>query len=546
VALDCQIREKEGEKMSQNNDKKPRQDGFTRRDFLKTSAGAVAGGLAYYHLGGRPVYGQSAKELAINIPTDPIGLDPAYSWDASGLVVTNQIYDGLLRYNTDMAILPNVAERWDVVDNTTVVFYLNKNVNFHSGKKVTADDVVYSFDYVMTKENNSVKRGNFLAIDKVEKEDDYTVKFTLKEPFSPFLDFLASAGRGIKIVDKDLRTKTAETRSTISPDPTGAGTGPFRFVKWLSSNQIVMEKHDGYHLEGLPKLDKVTWRIIGEASTAVANFAGRRLDILFKPSFSTYDAVIQNPDVIGKSKPSFECEYIWFNNAKPPFNDVNLRKAVSYAINRQEILDKVFRGHGILASGPLPPNSPYWNPETEGKTVYDPDEAVRYLKKAGKANGFEFEMLVTAASWFPPQAEIVQEQLSKVGIKAQVTPMEKGAAFDRAFKGDFHCYLEDAVGRITHPDNILFRWYHPEGQMGKLLLRYVNPRVTELLEAGRRTFDVQEQKKCYDEVQLIIQEEQPSVQMLWHDQAEAVWKWVKNYEPTPVATPFLREVDIEK
>lgn len=519
---------------------------YSRRDFLKTSAGAVGTGFVLSLGGAQNLFAESQKKrLAINIPQDPMGLDAAHGFDAASLVVNHHLYDGLLRFDQDMEILPNVAEDWKMVDNVTYLFYLNKNVRFHSGKPVKSDDVVYSFNYVLDKNNKSIKRGNYDAIDLVEKVDDYTVRITLKEPFSPFLMFLASAGRGVKIVDKDLRKRTGKTTTNINSDPTGAGTGPFKFVEWVSSDHILMKKNEDYHLEGLPKVDEVFWKIIRVESTAVANFAGRTLDILHRPSFATYDALIKNPDVVGLSVPSLEAEMIYVHCGKPPFNDVNLRAALNYAVDREELIQKVFRGHGVAMEGPWVPGDYFWNPACKGRVRYDPDKARWHLKKAGKPDGFEFELWCTASSWFPAQAEIVQEQLSKVGIKAKVVPVEKGAAFDKVFAGNYQAHLEDAVARIPHPDNMFYRWFHPKGQLYSLISRWSNPELTSLLDEARRTFDREKQRELYFKAQLIIQDHHPLTFLLYHDASVAVWKWVKGYKPTPVMTPFLREVDIK-
>mgnify|MGYP003135371899 CR=1 FL=1 len=359
---------------------------------------------------GEPVEGGTLRLL---LRLDANQFDPAVTTDTTGVVTGAQVYEGLVE-NFRGEISPALAESWEISeDQLTYTFDLRDGVVFHSGKAMTADDVVFSLDRVMDPATNSPNINSYAPIASVEAPDADTVVITLEQPYAPLLFLLASLSSSV--IDQEA----LDTGGIIAP-PSG-GTGPFMMSEHNVGRDIQLVAHEEYWQEGKPYLDgmEITWNPDDNARAAAIR--SNSVDVLFRPAPEFIESLKEDPNLKWYGGSGSLSLNLLMNSSVEPFDDVRVRQAVFHALDRQVLLDVANSGYGLpLNAGHLPPD----RMGALQEPVYgepDIERAKELLAEAGYPDGFDVELTVIATSAFQVrQAEVEQQQLAEVGSPKHV------------------------------------------------------------------------------------------------------------------------------
>ena len=277
--------------------------------------------------------GSETKDtLIVAIPDSPSYMDPQVQASIATFRVTTQMFDRLVSLDNDMNLVPGLAESWDVIDETTTVFHLRKGVKFHNGEEMTSEDVKYSLERCIA---SSGVNYNYLIIDTITCDDDYTVTITTKEPFNALLPRLTLDAASI--ICKSADTSPEE----FNQHPVGAG--PYKFVSWELGGDVVLEAFEDYY-KGAPAVKRIIFRTIPEALNRCIALETGEADLAYDLTISDLESLEGNDKITTLTTPSNTVWYLGMNVQKAPLDNVKVRQAIAYAINPQDCIDIVFSG----------------------------------------------------------------------------------------------------------------------------------------------------------------------------------------------------------
>jgi len=491
--------------------------------FHACSTGARRNGYVYYRL-----------------TANPTTLDPALIVDVTGGFISAKIFNGLVKMDENLNVAPDIAEKWDISEaGTMYTFRLRKHVYFSNNREVTSHDFKYSFERILTAESRSPNTwvlekifgarrfmaGKTKDLAGIETTDRYTLKIRLEKPFSPFLNLLTMTAA--YVVPEEEVTKWGDD---FSSHP--VGTGPFVLKEWKHNNQVVLERNDNYY-NGEPRTKGIVYRIIPEDLTAVTEFELGNLDVLTIPAYeySRYKNSSKWRNLISSMR-GLNIYYLGFNCSRPPFNDINFRKAVSYAIDREKILSTFYENRGRLAEGPVPDMLRKWPPPS--KQVYDPERAKGIIESHGLKNTV-IQFYVTSDQEVVDIAEIIQSYLKKAGLQVRIKQLEWSGYKSAINNGEADMFWISWWADYPDPENFLFPLFHSSnhGAPGNRS-RYTNKIVDGLIEAGQTAVDPSARDSYYMAGERIIASESPWV-FFWHKTDFTVRQpYVKNYNIYPI------------
>ena len=452
----------------------------------------------------QPTAPQRESVLIVGTTFDPQTLDPALAYDIASAMVIQNIFDTLVTYKPGTTELQGeLAERWESNENATVwTFYLRKGVKFHDGTELTAEDVKYSIE--RAKELQGPPAFLIDVIDRVEVVDDYTVRFILKYPFSPFPSLMAF------MLTAPVSPEAAESLGEDFAEKP-VGTGPFKLESWVKGQEVVLVANEDYW-RGKPKIDKIIIRIFKDPSSLRIALENGEVDMAFGIQPSDIPALLENPDIKSLSIEGLVIEWLGMNLRKEPFNNPLFRKAVNYAINYDYILENILKGTATRLYGPLPPGIWGYDPNIESYAYkYDPDKARELLAQAGYPNGEglpKIELLISTEER-PERGEVaavIQDNLRQIGIEVEIVNLDWSTFLDRLFAKDFDMYMVDWFPDYVDPDDWFYPLFSTEG-LG--LDGYNNSKVDELTRKARTITDIEERTRIYRELQRIIVEDAP-------------------------------------
>ncbi|MBT4889775.1 MAG: ABC transporter substrate-binding protein, partial [Rhodospirillales bacterium] len=480
-------------------------------------------------------------------------------FDASSQTIYNQ----LAQFKPGTTeVVPGLAESWDVSDDgLSYTFNLRKGVKWHSNKSFTptrdfnADDVLFSFNRQRdeTHPYHGVSGGKYLyfgwmdmgtAIADITKIDDYTVKFTLSTPDSPFVSNLAMDFASIISAEYGDVMAAAGTMQAVDDIP--IGTGPFKFVSFKKDAFVRYEAHDDYW-EGRPKLDKLVFAITPDPSVAWQKVQAGECHLMPYPNPADLEAMKAHPDINLQSAEGLNVGYLGFNAERAPFDDVRVRRALSMAIDKQNILDVVFKGAGSPAKNPIPPTMWSYNNDVVDYP-YDPAAAKALLAEAGAAGLKTDIWAMPVARPYNPNArrmaELIQADWAKIGVEAEIVTYEWGEYRKRIRAGEHGTGLLGWTGDNGDPDNFMFVLLGCEAAKANVA-RWCHTRFDKLLRDAKLTSDQAERTALYEEAQMIFKREAPWYTIAHSVQFRPVRKEVLNFKIHPLGSHIFKYVDLK-
>ncbi len=449
----------------------------------------MAGVLAF-----APLAAARAQVLEVAVDASPVGLDPHRATAFSTFqIISGTIYEGLVAVDKDLRVKPGLAESWTISpDGKTYTVKLRAGATFHDGSKVEAADVVASFNRVLSKDIASPLASRLAAVEKAEAADPLTLVLTLKEPSAPLL---ISAGT-IAIVPRSMEAeKEALQRAPV-------GTGPFKFKEWQPNGFVLLEKNGAYWRAGAPKLDGVKFNIVPESATRQVGLSSGQYSMLPNIDAATAMQVKGKPGVKLEETLELAYSFVGVNASRPPFDNVKVRQAVNYALNRQEIIAAALFGAGV-PGGPLSPALKDWALSVADFACYkhDPAKAQALLKEAGFTGPVAITINVLPRQDIRDMAQVVQAQLNKAGFKVELKNQELGQFIQDWRNSNFDMFASTNAGS-PDPDDYFFRTFRTGGSTN--VFKYSDPKLDGLLDSARTMQSQPERKKAYDEAQRIL------------------------------------------
>ena len=485
-----------------------------------------------------PRYGGT---LIIGAGGDPGSLNLAASFSTIDTLSAAHIYNLLVVSDSELNPQPDLAESWKVSeDGLTYTFNLVKNATWHDGKPFTSADVKFSLGEVLGKLH---PRGAVVlkVVESIETPTPHSVVLKLKYPYDPLMKFLGNEGF---IIAKHLYENTDILKNPYNAQP--VGTGPFVFKEWKRGSHLILERNPNYFKKGKPYLDKIIVKIVPDGNSRMIAFEAKEIDYLYYVNLPTSEvsrfkgrAGFIVSDKGHEDGPSVML--MAFNLRKAPFNNLKVRQAIAHAVDKQFIEDKADYGLGVPATGPIPSVTRWAYTGNVTRYDYDPKKAEQLLDEAGyprKADGARFKASIVAdrgAFLYAKTAEILRDQLGKVGIQVELKLMDRSSMIDATYiRWDFDLQVH---GLGTGPDPAIgvARTYVSTNVKPVAFANctgYANKEVDELFELAERAASVKKRAEHYHKVQQVLTRELPYVWIseyglnsAWRDEFRGLHSW---------------------
>ena len=466
--------------------------------------------------------------------SDAKTLDPHFTNDQPSSRVAVQIYSQLVEVDENMHIVPGLATSWEHLDDLTTLFYLREGVRFHNGEELKASDVKFSLDRMI---NSPTVAHIINAVDRVEVVDDYSVKIITKEPFGPLLYHLTHAAASI-VNEKAV----VEAGQNYGQHP--VGTGPYQFVDWTVGDRVTMKAFDDY-FGGKQAIENLVFRNIVEGTNRAIALETGEADIVYDIEPIDKQTILDKDDLVLVEEESLQTAYFGFNMRKAPFDRKEVRQAIAYAINAQDMIDAVEMGAGRPANSPIGPKVFGYNPEAK---LYEQDyeKARELLARAGYPEGFRSTIWTNDNPIRVQLAQVIQAQLRQIGIEIAIEVVEWGAFLDGTSRGDHEMFILGWVTVTGDADYGLYALFNSatHGSAGNRSF-IENPRIDELLNNARQSTDPEERMALYGELQAIIQEEVPHVSLYTQFQNVGMKSHLQGFSMSPGGHHKVRGVYFE-
>jgi peptide/nickel transport system substrate-binding protein len=520
--------------------------GVNRRELLKASltAGVALSTWPLHHSpalwaaeAGQPKRGGILRVRGRDAPH----FDPHLTFHPGTHTTLSFVYSKLVRYRVGAGVPPgtfllepDVAERWDIPDDTTYIFHLRHGVHWQSkppvnGRELVAEDVKFTFDRFLAEKGNPL-RYMLEPVDRVEVVDRYTVKFVLKEPYVWLLDVLATS-KAMWIIAREV----VEQFGDLKKPESAIGTGPFLLERYEPNVKTVFKRNPAYFLKNQPYVDGVEWLVLDDPSTGLAMYRTGQLDLMVVRQHDLESLKQSHPQLLYQDFLFTNSQRLFMRTDQSPFTDVRVRHAISQAIDRQALIEAVWvRGE---PTGAVPRGLTEWSLPIDQLGAgakyyqYDPKEARRLLAEAGFPKGFA-TLLHTSGGAGPDTVDavqLVQRYLKDVGIEAELKLQEFGAFIATTRQGKFEGLAMSAYPPGWEPDSMLYGSYAPDSLLN---ISHVNdPTLTAMLKEQRRTKDLEARKQLIFDIQRYEAEQQYYVYLYCPMVTGSHQSYVKNYAP---------------
>ena len=526
---------------------------IARRDFLKLGVLAGAGLLAT-RCGGTPTP-QATEEVSVEATAEPTlasaaetvatptpvpaqrssavyavsyetdTVDPHKCAGTACQRITEHLYEGLTQFDRVGNIDPCLAESWENPDDKTWIFHLRQGVKFHNGEELDAEDVKFSLERLVDPETAAPYASWFNAIETVDVVDEYTVKLNLNIPYTPILGALSADAAGI--VNKTWAQGLLD-EGTLEFTLDAVGTGPYKLQEFIPADHFTFVKHEDYWKEGVPYIDEVTWKVMVDLDARVAGLRSGTID--FAELDDVAYGLLENDDGVAvHSLQGFSNRCAFINCEREPFTDVRVRQAISKALDRQEMIDKLAGGYGQLTGTLSTGWAEYYIPVDELPYEVDIEGAKALLAEAGFPDGFDCTILTLTPLPFSQIPTVMQAQLAKAGINAEILVLETGTWLDKIHEFDYDIHVNGY--RFNYdPDAILGRNFvcGSEANFGV----WCNEEYDQLRIEAVATSDVAKRKEIYHRMQKMILEEVPILSLWVGYDFYGTSKRLKGFEPS--------------
>jgi peptide/nickel transport system substrate-binding protein len=503
----------------------------SRRRFLQ--AGALGAGLAA--VAPRAAWGQDRGDAkrggTLVVRSGPIrGIDPHLETWAAALQVIHQTYNALLKFNHDgTKILPDLAESWEQKDDLTYSFKLRQGVRFHNvppvnGRELTSEDVKYSIERQMTDQPGKFQHAYFFLgkLASIQTPDKYTVVFKTKEPYAPFMNYIASPWT--VIVAREVVEKHGDLQRHA------IGTGPFIMQEYRREQEAVFVRNPNYFRKGLPYVDEVRLQYVIDPAAATAAFRGQQTDISYLefadvPSIKSSNARVKVAEIttmfpiVLRTRP-----YDDQRPLKAPFTEKKVRQAIQAAIKQEEFIEIVRSGWGATMTGPIPTYRKPWALPASARPEYDLKKAKRLLTDAGYANGFETELIVGTPGDNVKSAQVAKDQLAKVGIQVNLKPMEMAQYYNKSYSYDYSMSVHTALTG-EEPEEAIRPYYGATATY----YRWGNKEIHRLIDEQAKILDQKKRVDMVHQIQRLLLDDAPNVFLYTPVAHYGMQPWVKNY-----------------
>jgi dipeptide transport system substrate-binding protein len=509
----------------------------------------------------------SAKTLVFCSEGSPENFAPSINTTGTSFDAGEQIYDNIVEFERGgTKVLPGLAERWTISkDGTEYTFFLRKGVKWHSNKNFkpsrdfNADDFIFSIErqwketdpyFKVTSSNHSYfnDMGMPKLLKTVDKVDDYTVKITLNQAEAPFLSNLAMQFAGIQSKEYAIAMLKAGAPEKIDQEP--IGTGPFMLVQY-QKDALIRYKAFPQYWAGKSKIDDLVFAITPDASVRWAKLQKGECHVMPYPNPADVPAMRKDANVVVMEQPGLNVGYLAYNTTKKPFDDVRVRKAVNMAINKQAIVDAVYLGTGIAAKNPIPPTQWSYNNAVKDD-AFDPAAAKKLLAAAGLPDGFSTDLWAMPVQRpYNPNAkriaELMQADLAKVGIKAEIKSFEWGEYRKRMQAGEHQMGMLGWTGDNGDPDNFLntLLGCSSAKSNGSNVAKFCYQPFEDLIQKAKVESNQAERSKLYEKAQVIFKEQAPWFTIAHAVQLKPVRKEVIGFKLSPFGRHNFYGVDIK-
>jgi peptide/nickel transport system substrate-binding protein len=494
--------------------------------------------------GDEPAYGDALVTGTIG---EPSILIPMLAGDSASHDVSGLIFNGLVKYDTDLSVIGDLAESWDISsDGLVITFHLRKGIKWADGVEFTADDVMFGYRTIIDEKTPTAYSEDFRQVKKAEVPDRYTFRVAYEKPFAPAL----TSWGNLVVLPKHLLEGKDITKDDFGRNP--VGLGPYRLTKWTTGQEVMLDSYKDY-FEGRPYIDRYIYKIIPDSATMFLVLQTGEIDMM---GLTPVQYAKQTDTEFFKKHfqkfryPAFTYTYMAFNLKHPFFEDKRVRQAIAYGIDKDEIVDVVLFGLGSPATGPYVPNTWPYNPAVRNYE-YNPEKARQLLKEAGwndtdgdgiLDNGgrpFKFTILTNMAN--NPRkntAAIIQWRLAKIGIKVEIRELEWSTFINQFI--DKRRFQAAILGWSIGLDADQYDIWHSSKTKEKEFnfVSYNNPEVDELLEKGRRTYDTEKRKRAYFRLQEILADELPYLFLYVPDATPIVHARFKGIKASPIGIRY--------
>ena len=488
---------------------------------------------------------ESGGTLVDAMSGEPSGLIAMMAGESSASAIASNIFNSLLKYDKNLELTGELAQSWDVSsDQKTITFHLKPNLKWADGMPLTSEDVLFTWKTVTDDKTRSPYGADYKLVKKAEAPDSKTFKVSYAQPYAPALD----SWSGLHILPKHLLKEQDINNTPFSRNPVGSHY--YQLDQWKKGESLSLKRNPNA-TQGQAKIDHLVSRIIPDRASQFLELMADNIDSMSLNSIQYARIFPSRPDLNAKIAQYKELgnsyTYLGFNLKHKPFDDVRVRQAVNYAIDKQEIIDGVLLGLGLPVASPYKPGTRWSNPKLQ-PYPYDPQKAIALLKEAGfedhdhdgildrDGQPLSFEILTNQNKEREMSAVLVQRRLKEIGVDVKIRVVEWATFISRFIKtGDFNVVLL-GWGLGLEPDQFNI-WHSSQQAPGQFnFIGYKNPKVDKLLEAGRLELNPDKRMKIYHEFAEILLEDSPIVYLSAGYSLQGVHKRIKGIdEPPPAA-----------
>lgn len=479
------------------------------------------------------------NEVVIGVPSEPQNWDPIDTFLLDWSTVATSVFEGLIDRDVNLELNPGLAESWEYIDDKTLQFKLRQGVTFHNGEPFNAEAVKYTFDRLLGEQGQAGPQySNYNSIDSVEINDEYTVTFHLNIIDPVLLTKLASYGA--VIVPPQYIEENGEEHFDNNP----VGTGPFKMTAYKRDQEIVLEKNENYWKDGLPKLDKVTFKVIPEASTRLAELQTGTIDIMKRVEVAQAETVkstnylelleVETPTVFA----------LRFDTSVEPLDDAKVRQAINYAIDRDALIEEILKGYGVPIATFQSELSFGYNPDLK-PYPYDPEKAKQLLEEAGVEEGTTIDVVIPGNDGnFKEITQAVAFYLDQVGIILNIQTAD-GTTLNSDLIPNGNAggmYRQGWGGWTLDFDNTAYLMYHT-GEFWNP--SFMDEDVERLLEEQRNLVDQEKRAAIFKELTEKLYELSPEVNLYAAVDLYAANERVVDFQPPHDDRLRLEEVSVQ-